>query len=161
MSYIDIGIIVVLVLALVSGWWRGFLRPLITWAFVVAGVAVSFGDPSLATRFAPSQAWRPFMGLLVIVVFALAGFVVARLLGTLVYRRIRVVSGLDRLAGVVLSLALSLVAIFVVLCALTSGSLSSISGVHTQIVDSRIAPVIYNAGQRVPYLGTDQVWPSG
>jgi len=160
MSYIDIGIIVVLALALVSGWWRGFLRPLITWAFVVAGVAVAFGDPALAGRFAPGTAWKPFMGLVVIAAFALAGWLVARLLGHLVYRRIRVVSGIDRLAGVVLSLALSLVAIFVVLCALTSGSLRDISGVHTQIVDSRIAPVIYNAGQRLPYVGDGQVWPT-
>jgi hypothetical protein len=221
-SYIDIGIIVILAVALLTGWWRGLLRPLITWAFIVAGVVVGFGDPSLASRFAPSPGWRPFMGLVVVVVFALAGILAARLLRRLFYGRIGAISALDRLGGALVSGILALVAIFILLSLLVtleqagapvegsgtvsaqqvaevqsnstahpstailldptqlqqaqqklgssstpaadigqlSGPLGVLRAAHTQMVESRIAPVIFGLGQRIPFLCDGQSWPS-
>lgn len=157
---IDIGIVVVLALALIAGWWRGLLRPLITWAFIVAGAAVSFGDPALARRFAPSPAWRPYMGLVVIAVFALAGILASHLIGRVVRRGIPVIGLLDRLAGAVVSGLLAAVAVFIVLSAMVDGSFGTLGGLHTQMARSRVAPVVYDLGQKVPYLGGGRSWPS-
>ena len=59
MSYLDIACVVILVLALLHGLLKGLFRPLITWAFIIAGVAVGFGRPGVAASFAPSPGWRP------------------------------------------------------------------------------------------------------
>jgi len=58
-SYLDIACVVILVLALLHGLLKGLFRPLITWAFIIAGVAVGFGRPGVAASFAPSPGWRP------------------------------------------------------------------------------------------------------
>ncbi len=157
---IDIGIVAVLALALLVGWWRGLLRPLITWAFLVGGAAVSFGDPALARRFAPGPGWRPFMGLVVIAVFGLAGVLVSHLVARVVRRGIPVLGLVDRLAGAVVSGLLALVVVFIVLSAMVDGSFGTLGGLRAQMATSRVAPVVYDLGQRLPYLGSDRRWPS-
>jgi hypothetical protein len=120
MSAIDIGVVIVLALALLIGWWRGLLRPLIVWAFIVAGVVVGFVRPSVAVDLAPSPGWRPVMGVVVVAAFALGGVLIARLVGRLIYRHIRVIGLLDRVAGAALSLALAGVAVFILLSAIVT-----------------------------------------
>jgi hypothetical protein len=94
-SYLDIACVVILVLALLHGLLKGLFRPLITWAFIIAGVAV--------------------MGLVVVVVFAVVGFLVAHLVAPRIYGLIPGMGVLDRLGGAVLSVVLALVMIFILL----------------------------------------------
>ena len=115
MSYLDIACVVILVLALLHGLLKGLFRPLITWAFIIAGVAVGFGRPGVAASFAPSPGWRPLMGLVVVVVFAVVGFLVAHLVAPRIYGLIPGMGVLDRLGGAVLSVVLALVMIFILL----------------------------------------------
>ncbi|HXZ98851.1 MAG TPA: CvpA family protein [Candidatus Binatia bacterium] len=222
MSDIDIGILVVLGLALITGWWRGLIGPVITWAFIVAGVVVGFGHPSVAARFAPSPGWRPFMGLVLVLAFGLAGILAARLVGRMFIRHIPVVGTLDRVGGALVSAVLALVAIFIVLSGMVTldqaarpvvsaatvsaqevseverllpanpgtailldpaqlqalqqrlGSstapaaqlsqlnapLGFLQSLHVQLVESRVAPVIFAILERIPFLGNGQSWPS-
>ena len=115
MSYIDIACVVILVLALLHGLLKGLFRPLITWAFIIAGVAVGFGRPGVAASFAPSPSWRPLMGLVLVVVFAVVGFLVAHLVAPRIYRLIPGMGVLDRLGGAVLSVVLAFVVLFILL----------------------------------------------
>ena len=115
MSYLDIACVVILGLALLHGLLKGLFRPLITWAFIIAGVVVGFGHPGVAARVAPSPSWRPLMGLVVVVVFAVVGFLVAHLIAPRIYRLIPGMGALDRLGGAVLSVVLALVMIFILL----------------------------------------------
>ena len=55
MSFIDVAIVVIVVLAVLIGWVRGLFRPLITWAFIIAGVVIGFGYPAIAARFRPER----------------------------------------------------------------------------------------------------------
>lgn len=164
MSAIDIAILVILGLALLTGWWRGLFRPLIAWAFIVAGVVIGFGHPSIVDRLAPTHGWAPFMGVLVVVASAVAGMVFARLLGGLLYRRLRILGTVDRLGGAAVSGGLALVAIFILLSGLVAGQdqapLGFLRSLNGQIAQSRVAPVIFDLGQRLPYLGDGQQWPS-
>jgi hypothetical protein len=224
-SYIDIACVVILVLALLHGLIKGLFRPLITWAFIIAGVAVGFGHPGVAASFAPSAGWRPLMGLIVVVVFAVVGFLVAHLVAPRVYRLIPGLGALDRLGGAVLSVVLAFVVLFILLNGLVTldratapidgstpvsvaelqeiqqliashpatsialsqsqlqevegqvgsgssatpaadvGQLSTVLGVlrnvHIQMVQSKVAPVIFKIGESLPFLGNGQTWPSG
>ncbi|MGA8014293.1 MAG: CvpA family protein [Candidatus Dormiibacterota bacterium] len=164
MSTIDIAILVILGLALLTGWWRGLFRPLIVWAFIVAGVVIGFGHPSIADRLAPTHGWAPVMGVLVVVASAVAGMVVARLLGGLLYRRLRILGTVDHLGGAVVSGGLALVAIFILLSGLVAGQdqapLGFLRSLNGEMAQSRVAPVIFDLGQRLPYLGDGQQWPS-
>jgi uncharacterized membrane protein required for colicin V production len=221
-SVIDIAILVILAVALLLGFLHGLFRPLITWAFIIAGVVIGFGHPELVDRFAPSAAWRPAMGLVVVAVFAIVGFLVARLVAPHIYRLIPGMGALDRIGGMLLSGVLALVMIFILLSGLVtlntvtapidgSGTVSSgqidqiqqlvtqnpaakialdpgelhtlgntpgatgepdsqigqanfILGVlrdlHIQMVESKVAPVIYNAGERLPVVGGSETWPT-
>jgi uncharacterized membrane protein required for colicin V production len=221
-SYIDIACVVILVLALLRGLLSGLFRPLITWAFIIAGVAVGFGHPGVAASFAPSPGWRPLMGLVVVVVFAVVGFLVAHLVAPRICRLIPGLSALDRLGGAVLSVVLALVMIFIVLNGLVTldratapidgnapvsaskiqqiqqfvasnpatsialsqsqlqaeegqlgstttpaadigqlnGALGVLRNVHIQMVQSKVAPVIFNIGESLPFLGNGQIWPA-
>jgi uncharacterized membrane protein required for colicin V production len=221
-SYIDIAIVVILVLALLHGLLRGLFRPLISWAFIIAGVVIGFGHPSVAASFAPSPGWRPVMGLVVVIVFALVGFLVAHLVAPHIYRLIPGMGAFDRIGGALLSLVLALVVIFILLNGLVTldraaapidgnspvsaaelqqiqqfvasnpatsialsqsqlqqlqsqlgsstkpagdvGQLNTVLGVlrnlHAQMVQSQVAPVIFNIGQNVPFLGNGQTWPA-
>lgn len=221
MSVIDIVIVVILVLALLHGLLKGLFRPLITWAFIIAGVAIGFGHPGVAARFAPSAAWRPVMGLVVVIVFAVVGFLLAHLIAPRIYRLIPGMGALDRLGGAVLSVVLALVAIFILLSGMVtldrataaidgSGNVSAaqidqiqqfvssnpaaaialdptelqnlksslgssptsdsdighfnlvlgiLRNLHIQMVQSKVAPIIFNAGERVPFLGNGETWP--
>ncbi len=221
MSYIDIAIVVILVLALLHGLLRGLFRPLITWAFIIAGVVVGFGHPGVAARFAPSPSWRPVMGLVVVIVFAVVGFLVAHLVAPRIYRLIPGMGAFDRIGGALLSLVLALVMICILLNGLVtldrataaidgSGNVSAtqidqiqrfvssnpaaaialdpselknlesslassttpdsdigqynivlgvLRNLHIQMVQSQVAPVIFNIGQNVPFLGSGQTWP--
>jgi uncharacterized membrane protein required for colicin V production len=114
-SYIDIACVIILVLALLHGLLKGLFRPLITWAFIIAGMAVGFGRPGVAASFAPSPSWRPLMGLVVVVVFAVVGFLVAHLVAPRIYRLIPGMGVLDRLGGAVLSVVLAFVVLFILL----------------------------------------------
>jgi len=220
-SYIDIAIVVILVLALLHGLLRGLFRPLITWAFIIAGVVVGFGHPGVAARFAPSPSWRPVMGLVVVIVFAVVGFLVAHLVAPRIYRLIPGMGAFDRIGGALLSLVLALVMICILLNGLVtldrataaidgSGNVSAtqidqiqrfvssnpaaaialdpselknlesslassttpdsdigqynivlgvLRNLHIQMVQSQVAPVIFNIGQNVPFLGSGQTWP--
>ncbi len=224
MSYIDIACVVILVLALLHGLLKGLFRPLITWAFIIAGVAVGFGHPSVAASFAPSAGWRPLMGLIVVVVFTVVGFLVAHLVAPRIYGLIPGMGLLDRLGGAVLSLVLSFVVLFLLLNGLVTidratapidgitpvsvaelqqiqqlvasnpaasialsqpqlqalegevssgssatpaadiGQLSTVLGVlrnvHIQMVQSKVAPVIFKIGESLPFLGNGQTWPA-
>jgi uncharacterized membrane protein required for colicin V production len=223
-SYIDIACVVILVLALLHGLLKGLFRPLITWAFIIAGVAVGFGHPSVAASFAPSAGWRPLMGLIVVVVFTVVGFLVAHLVAPRIYGLIPGMGLLDRLGGAVLSLVLSFVVLFLLLNGLVTidratapidgitpvsvaelqqiqqlvasnpaasialsqpqlqalegevssgssatpaadiGQLSTVLGVlrnvHIQMVQSKVAPVIFKIGESLPFLGNGQTWPA-
>jgi len=223
-SYIDIACVAILVLALLHGLLKGLFRPLITWAFVIAGVAVGFGHPGVAARFAPSAGWRPLMGLVVVVVFTVVGFLVAHLVAPRIYRLIPGMGLLDRLGGAVLSLVLAFVVLFLLLNGLVTvdrttapidgitpvsvaelqqiqqlvasnpaasialsqpqlqalegevssgssatpaadiGQLSTVLGVlrnvHIQMVQSKVAPVIFKIGESLPFLGNGQTWPA-
>jgi len=220
-SYIDIAIVVILVLALLHGLLRGLFRPLITWAFIIAGVVVGFGHPGVAARFAPSPSWRPVMGLVVVIVFAVVGFLVAHLVAPRIYRLIPGMGAFDRIGGALLSLVLALVMICILLNGLVtldrataaidgSGNVSAtqidqiqrfvssnpaaaialdpselknlesslassttpdsdigqynivlgvLRNLHIPMVQSQVAPVIFNIGQNVPFLGSGQTWP--
>ncbi len=222
MSYIDIACVIILGLALLHGLLKGLFRPLITWAFIIAGVAIGFGHPGVAARFAPSPGWRPLMGLVVVVVFALAGFLVAHLVAPRIYRLIPGMGLLDRLGGAVLSVVMAFVVLFLLLnglvtvdratapidgsgpvsaakiqeiqqfvasnpatsIALTQSDLQALEGqlgssstpagdigqmntvlgvlrnVHLQMVQSKVAPVIFKVGQSLPFLGNGQTWPT-
>ncbi|MGA3184740.1 MAG: CvpA family protein [Candidatus Dormibacteria bacterium] len=224
MSYIDIACVAILVLALLHGLLKGLFRPLITWAFVIAGVAVGFGHPGVAARFAPSAGWRPLMGLVVVVVFTVVGFLVAHLVAPRIYRLIPGMGLLDRLGGAVLSLVLAFVVLFLLLNGLVTvdrttapidgitpvsvaelqqiqqlvasnpaasialsqpqlqalegevssgssatpaadiGQLSTVLGVlrnvHIQMMQSKVAPVIFKIGESLPFLGNGQTWPA-
>ena len=222
MSAIDLAIVVILLLSVFLGWRRGLFRPLITWAFIIAGVVVGFGHPAIADRFAPNPGWRPVMGLVVVVVFALVGSIVAHFVAPLIYRRIPGVSVIDRIGGVVVSLVFALLGIFVLLSLMVTldqaaapvdgtasvsgaqisqirsflssnpgtailldpsqlkalesqlnrspvtsanvgqvnGALGALRDLHTQMVDSHIAPVIFGIGERIPVLGGSKTWPS-
>jgi uncharacterized membrane protein required for colicin V production len=221
-SAIDIVIVVVLGLSLLSGFFRGLFRPLITWAFIIAGVAIGFGHPGVAEHFSPSAGWRPVMGLVVVVVFAIAGFLVAHLIAPLIYRHIPGGGLLDHLGGTLVSGVLALVVIFILLNGLVTldraaapiegngtisatqiaqiqqfaasnpataialdpaqlheletelgsstkpatnvGRLSLVLGglrnLHFQMVQSRIAPVIFNVGENLPFGDNGQTWPT-
>lgn len=221
MSYIDIAIVVILVLALLHGLLKGLFRPLITWAFIIAGVVVGFGHPGVAARFAPSPSWRPVMGLVVVIVFAVVGFLVAHLVAPRIYRLIPGMGAFDRIGGALLSLVLALVMICILLNGLVtldrataaidgSGNVSAtqidqiqrfvssnpaaaialdpselknlesslassttpdsdigqynivlgvLRNLHIQMVQSQVAPVIFNIGQNIPFLGSGQTWP--
>jgi hypothetical protein len=223
-SYIDIACVVILVLALLHGLLSGLFRPLITWAFIIAGVAVGFGNPGVAASFAPSAGWRPLMGLIVVVVFTVVGFLVAHLVAPRIYRLIPGLGALDRLGGAVLSVVLAFVMIFILLNGLVTldraaapidgnapvspseiqtiqqfvasnpatsivlsqsdlqslesqlgpgssqtpaanvGQLSTVLGVlrnvHIQMVQSKVAPVIFKIGESLPFLGNGQTWPT-
>jgi uncharacterized membrane protein required for colicin V production len=220
-SYIDIAIVVILVLALLHGLLKGLFRPLITWAFIIAGVVVGFGHPGVAARFAPSPSWRPVMGLVVVIVFAVVGFLVAHLVAPRIYRLIPGMGAFDRIGGALLSLVLALVMICILLNGLVtldrataaidgSGNVSAtqidqiqrfvssnpaaaialdpselknlesslassttpdsdigqynivlgvLRNLHIQMVQSQVAPVIFNIGQNIPFLGSGQTWP--
>jgi len=220
-SYIDIAIVVILVLALLHGLLKGLFRPLITWAFIIAGVVVGFGHPGVAARFDPSPSWRPVMGLVVVIVFAVVGFLVAHLVAPRIYRLIPGMGAFDRIGGALLSLVLALVMICILLNGLVtldrataaidgSGNVSAtqidqiqrfvssnpaaaialdpselknlesslassttpdsdigqynivlgvLRNLHIQMVQSQVAPVIFNIGQNIPFLGSDQTWP--
>ena len=228
MSALDIAILVILGVALLLGFLHGLFRPLITWAFIIAGVAIGFGHPAVAERFAPSAGWRPVMGLVVVVVFAVVGFLVARLIAPRIYRLIPGMGALDRVGGMLLSGVLALVMIFILLSGLVtldhatapidgSGTVSaaqisqiqqfvasnpatkialdpsqlqslesspSVQGspgtpatpdsqigqvdfvlgvlrnLHIQMVQSTVAPIIFNVGEQVPFLGNGESWPS-
>ena len=221
MSYIDIAIVVILVLALLHGLLKGLFRPLITWAFIIAGVVVGFGHPGVAARFAPSPSWRPVMGLVVVIVFAVVGFLLAHLIAPRIYRLIPGMGAFDRIGGALLSLVLALVMICILLNGLVtldrataaidgSGNVSAtqidqiqrfvssnpaaaialdpselknlesslassttpdsdigqynivlgvLRNLHIQMVQSQVAPVIFNIGQNIPFLGSGQTWP--
>jgi len=220
-SYIDIAIVVILVLALLHGLLKGLFRPLITWAFIIAGVVVGFGHPGVAARFDPSPSWRPVMGLVVVIVFAVVGFLVAHLVAPRIYRLIPGMGAFDRIGGALLSLVLALVMICILLNGLVtldrataaidgSGNVSAtqidqiqrfvssnpaaaialdpselknlesslassttpdsdigqynivlgvLRNLHIQMVQSQVAPVIFNIGQTIPFLGSGQTWP--
>jgi uncharacterized membrane protein required for colicin V production len=221
-SYIDIACVVILVLALLHGLLQSLFRPLITWAFIIAGVAVGFGHPGVAASFAPSPGWRPLMGLAVVVVFAVVGFLVAHLVAPRIYGLIPGMGLLDRLGGAVLSVVLSAVVIFILLNGLVtlntvtapidgSGTVSTgqinkiqqlvtenpaakialdpselqtlgntpgatggpdsqigqvnfvlgvLRNLHIQMVQSKVAPIIFNAGEHLPFVGGSQTWPT-
>ncbi|MGO8687479.1 MAG: CvpA family protein [Candidatus Dormibacteria bacterium] len=223
MSALDIAILVILAVALLLGFLHGLFRPLITWAFIIAGVAIGFGHPGVAARFAPSAGWRPVMGLVVVVVFAVVGFLVARLIAPRIYRLIPGMGALDRVGGMLLSGVLALVMIFILLSGLVTldratapldgngtvsaaqinevrqfvasnpaagialdpaelqsleNSLGSTSepasqlaqanfvlgvlrNLHIQMAESKVAPIVFNAGERVPFLGDGRTWPAG
>ena len=223
MSYIDIACVIILGLALLHGLLKGLFRPLITWAFIIAGVVVGFGHPEIADRFAPNVNLRPLMGLAVVVVFAIAGSIVAHFVAPLIYRRIPGMRVVDRVGGVVVSLVLALLGIFVLLSLMVTldaaaapiegtapisgvqiakiqaflannpgtaifldpsqlqsleaqlnqspvnasdigqanGALGALRDLHTQMVDSHIAPFIFNAGEHIPVLGAGRSWPAG
>jgi hypothetical protein len=214
--------VVILVLALLHGLLKGLFRPLITWAFIIAGVAVGFGHPGVAASFAPSAGWRPLMGLIVVIVFAVVGFLVAHLIAPRIYGLIPGMGLLDRVGGAILSVVLSAVVIFILLNGLVTldraaapidgstpvtatelqeiqqfvasnpatsialsqsqlqtlesqlgssqkpagdiGQLSTVLGVlrnlHTQMVQSKVAPVIFKIGESLPFLGNGQTWPT-
>ena len=222
MSGLDIAILVILAVALLLGFLHGLFRPLITWAFIIAGVAIGFGHPQVAARFAPSAAWRPVMGLVVVGVFAIVGFLLAHLIAPHIYRLIPGMGALDRVGGMLLSGVLALVMIFVLLSGLVtldnasapidgSGTVSAaqigqirqfvdgnpaarialdptelqtlettpgatggpdsqigqvnlvlgiLRNLHIQMAESKVAPVIFNAGERVPFLGSGESWPA-
>ena len=164
MSAIDVAILVILGLALLTGWWRGLLRPLITWAFIVAGVVIGFGHPSIADRLAPNSSWTPFMGVLVVAASGLVGMVFARLLGGLLRRRVPILGTADHLVGAVVSGAMALLAIFILLSGLVAGQdqapLGFLRGLNGEMDQSRVAPLIFDLGQRLPFLGDGQAWPS-
>jgi uncharacterized membrane protein required for colicin V production len=164
-SAVDIGILAVVGLALVTGWWRGLFRPLIAWAFVLAGVVIGFGHPALLARWAPSPAWDRYMGILTVVAATLVGAVVARLLGGVLHRRIPLLGTVDRLGGALVSGGLSLVAVFVLLSAAVAAGGGAPTGflgaVRAQMARSRLAPLIFGVGQRIPFLGDGQSWPGG
>ena len=222
MSYIDIACVIILVLALLHGLLKGLFRPLITWAFIIAGVAVGIGRPGAAASFAPSPGWRPVMGLVVVVVFTVVGFLVAHLVAPRIYGLMPGLGLLDRLGGAVLTVVLALVAIFILLSGMVtldratasidgSGNVSNaqidqiqhfmagnpaaaialdptelqnlktslgwsttsdsdigqfnlvlgiLRNLDIQMAQSKIAPIIFNAGERVPFLGNGQTWPA-
>jgi uncharacterized membrane protein required for colicin V production len=221
-SAIDIAIVVILLISVLLGWSHGLFRPLITWAFIIAGVVVGFGYPAIADRFAPNAGWRPVMGLVVLAVFAVVGSLVAHVVAPHIYRRIPGVGAIDRIGGVVVSLVLSLLGIFVLLSLMVTldqaaapvegtstisgaqisqiqsflsknpgtaivldtgqlkaletqlnqtpitaanigqvnGALGALRDLHTQMVDSSIAPIIFDAGERIPILGDSRPWPT-
>jgi uncharacterized membrane protein required for colicin V production len=221
-SYIDIACAIILVLALLHGLLKGLFRPLITWAFIIAGITIGFGHPGVAASFAPSPGWRPLMGLVVVVVFTVVGFLVAHLVAPRIYSLMPGLGLLDRLGGAVLSVVLALVAIFILLSGMVtldratasidgSGNVSNaqidqiqhfmvgnpaaaialdptelqnlktslgssttsdsdigqfnlvlgiLRNLDIQMAQSKIAPIIFNAGERVPFLGNGQTWPT-
>ena len=222
-SILDIAIVVVLAAALLLGFLHGLFRPLITWAFIIAGVIIGFGNAGAAARLAPSADWRPLMGVIVVAVFAVVGFMVAHLIAPLIYRRIPGVGAIDRVGGALLSGVLALVAICFLLDGMVTldraavpiegsgstpisaaqiteiqqfvashpgasialdpsqlqaiesqlgtgsqpaadiGQVSTVLGIlrnlHIQMVDSHVAPVIFDIGQHIPFVRDGQTWP--
>jgi uncharacterized membrane protein required for colicin V production len=127
-SVIDIAVILVLVSSLLFGWLRGILRPLITWAFIVAGLVIGFGHPGAAADFAPTPGIRPFMGLAVVAVFAIGGWLVARTVAPFVYRRIPALRTIDRVGGLLVGGAAALISLTFLL-----GTLVTIDGVASPV----------------------------
>jgi uncharacterized membrane protein required for colicin V production len=222
MSILDIVVIVILLAALVHGFFKGLFRPLITWAFIVAGVVIGFGHPAVAERFAPSPGWRPIMGLVVVAVFAVVGGLISHLVAPRIYRLIPGMGALDHVLGAVFSFVLAFAMVFLLLKGLVTldraaapidgnsplsaseisqiqqfvtsnpatdialdpsqlqslenqlgsstqpagnvGQLNGMLGVlrnlHTQMVQSKVAPVIFDIGEHLPFIGGSQTWPS-
>ena len=162
------------------------------------------------------------MGLVVVIVFAVVGFLAARLIAPRIYRLIPGMGALDRLGGAVISLVLALVAIFILLSGMVtldratasidgSGNVSAaqldkiqqfvagnpaaaialdptelqnlksslgssptsdsdigqfnlvlgiLRNLDIQMKQSKVAPIIFNAGERVPFLGNGETWPT-
>jgi hypothetical protein len=164
------------------------------------------------------------MGLVVVVVFTVVGFLVAHLVAPRIYRLIPGMGLLDRLGGAVLSLVLAFVVLFLLLNGLVTvdrttapidgitpvsvaelqqiqqlvasnpaasialsqpqlqalegevssgssatpaadiGQLSTVLGVlrnvHIQMMQSKVAPVIFKIGESLPFLGNGQTWPA-
>jgi uncharacterized membrane protein len=161
------------------------------------------------------------MGLVVVIVFAVVGFLVAHLVAPRIYRLIPGMGAFDRIGGALLSLVLALVMICILLNGLVtldrataaidgSGNVSAtqidqiqrfvssnpaaaialdpselknlesslassttpdsdigqynivlgvLRNLHIQMVQSQVAPVIFNIGQNIPFLGSGQTWP--
>lgn len=224
MTVIDGAILVLLVVALAHGFFRGLLRPLFTWIFVVVGVIVAFYHPGLAGSLAPNATVRPLVGLVLVIAIAAVGGLVARVVAPPIYTRIPVIRTFDRVGGMVFSFVASLFSIFMILNSLVtvdtalapvtgnaqasaaqiaqirqllaehpelsslinpddlaaaqsrlgatgtvaSADIGTVSGVlgawrqiHTQLAESRIAPVVFGIFDHLPLIGHNRGWPTG
>jgi len=109
MTAVDAGLLLLLVLFALRGFWRGFLRETLGLAgLVLAGILVVRWSEPLAGLLVQRAHLSPLMArLLAAVGLALAVFLLVRILGSLVVRLTSVLflGPLDRVAGVGLGLA--------------------------------------------------------
>ncbi|MGI8848246.1 MAG: CvpA family protein [Candidatus Dormibacteria bacterium] len=115
MTYIDGAILLILVLALVHGFFRGLIVPLICWAFIIVGVVVAFFHPGLAAKLAPSPILRPVIGSVIVVAFGFIGRLVARVVAPPIYSKIPLPRSLDKVGGVAVGVFASSLSIFMLL----------------------------------------------
>jgi uncharacterized membrane protein required for colicin V production len=120
MTIVDGLVLVMLAVSLALGFLRGIVRLLITWAFIVAGVVVAFFHPGLAAKVAPTPLIQPVAGVGIVLGFAIAGALLARIVAPLIESRIPFLRSIDRLGGMVLSGVLSCFSIFMMLNSLVT-----------------------------------------
>lgn len=151
MSFIDIGILGVLVVFLAKGVIRGLLKEVCSLLGLVVGgfFAFTFYLPlaqTLQDSFAlPAQLciWGSFLAIfvLVVIVFAAVGFVLNRLV------KVAFLGGFDRLAGALFGFVQGVVLLSMIVLALNSSVVPKSAQVMMR--DSRLAPPFAELGESI------------
>jgi membrane protein required for colicin V production len=151
MTVVDAGLLLLLVLFALRGFWRGFLRETLGIAGLVlaAMLVVRWSEP-LAGMLAARAAMSPLMArVLSAVGIALAVFLAVRILGALVVRLTSLIflRPIDRVAGVGLGLAEGVALLGLGLAAVLR--LAPTSDVSHWIAASRLAPPLLHVADRI------------
>jgi membrane protein required for colicin V production len=151
MTVVDGGLLLLLVLFALRGFWRGFLRETLGLAgLVLAGVLVVRWSEPLAGMIVGRAGLSPLMArVLSAVGLALAVFLVVRLLGALVARVTSVffLRPIDRVAGVGLGLAEGVALLGLGLAAILR--MTPTSEVSHMISTSRVAQPLLHVADRI------------
>jgi membrane protein required for colicin V production len=151
MTVVDAGLLLLLVLFALRGFWRGFLREILGLAgLVLAGVLVVRWSEPLASMLGARTALSPLMArLLSAIGLALVVFLAVRILGALVVRLTSMIflRPIDRVAGVGLGLAEGVALLGLGLAAVLR--VAPASDVSHWIAASRLAPPLLHVADRI------------
>ena len=151
MTVVDAGLLLLLVLFALRGFWRGFLRETLGLAgLVLAAVLVMRWSEPAASMLAARAALSPLMArVLSAVGIALTVFLAVRILGALVVRLTSLIflRPIDRVAGVGLGLAEGVALLGLGLAAVLR--VAPTSDVSHWITASRLAPSLLHVADRI------------
>jgi uncharacterized membrane protein required for colicin V production len=153
MSWIDIVIVALVVLAVWRGKSQGLVRQLAGWAGVIAGFVLGTMIASTLSNKITHAAWRPLLAFALLLAFCIGGSLAGKIVGSALHRSLKALKLglLDSAGGIVFAVAGSLIT-----CWLAGKVLSTVSwgSLATAVHHSALLKQLNKAMPSVPSFAT-------